>query len=96
MKSLLNLLKSRKNESTVMRGAHAALTVESANKIIQDIFGSDSAKYIEVIYYKNGILGVRCNGSSANLEVKMHENEILAKIKQEFEGINLQKIKIIF
>jgi len=78
-----------------MRGAHAALVVESANKIIQEIFGSDNAKYIEVIYYKNGILGVRCKGSSANLEVKMNEQEILAKIKQEFDELVLRKIKII-
>jgi thiamine phosphate synthase YjbQ (UPF0047 family) len=95
MKSLFNLLNTKKNESAIMRGAHAALTVEEADKIFEELFGADTAKYIKAVYYRNGVLGVRCQGSSASMEIKMNEDQILAKIKEKFDGININKIKIL-
>jgi len=95
MKSLFNILKSKKNESSVMRGAHAALTLEEVDKIIAEIFGADAMNYIQAAYCKNGILGIRCQSSSSSLEVKMREQEILAKISEKINDNSLVKIKIL-
>lgn len=95
MKSLLNILSGKHAESPIMRGAISALTVEDANAVLQEIFGDKAARYLEAIYVKNGVLGVRCRNSSAVAELKFNEAIILAKISEKKHETTLKKIKII-
>jgi Dna[CI] antecedent, DciA len=95
MKSLLNILSEQNPDSTIMRGAMSAMTVEDANAALQEFFGDKAGRYFEAIYVKNGVLGVRCHNSSAVAELKFNEALILAKISEKKHDASLKKIKII-
>lgn len=78
-----------------MRGALAALTVESANEILANLFGKESAEFVNAIYVKDGVLGVRVNSSSAASEVKLNESLILSEISSKYGEKAVNKIRII-
>lgn len=71
------------------------MAVESANTVLMEIFGTDSRVFVEAIYLKNGILGIRTSGSGATLEIRMREGDIIAQINQKFGGPTVNKIKFL-
>jgi predicted nucleic acid-binding Zn ribbon protein len=95
MKSLFSIFNEKKNESSAMRGAAAAMTVESANAVLTEIFGADSRAFVEAVYLKNNVLGIKTSGSGAALEIRMREGDIIAKINEKFGGPAVNKIKFL-
>jgi len=93
MNSLADIFSRQNSQSQVMRAAAAALTVESANKILADLFGPEIQKYAQAVCVKNEILSVDCRGSSAAMEIKMNESKILAKIKEEFPRSTVARVR---
>ncbi len=95
MKSLLSIFSEKNTSSPMMRGAAAAITVESANKILTDLFGTESAGFVKAVYVKNGVLGVQISSSSAASEIRLNESLILDRIRTEFGVKSINKIRFI-
>lgn len=95
MDSLSGILNQKKSASPVLRGAAAALTVEEADRILDEIFGSEVKRFARASHVKNGVLSVKTTGSSSATEIKLHEAEILAKITQKFGHGCVNKIRCI-
>ena len=57
----------------MMRGAASAMVVESANAVLAEIFGPDSRAFVEAMYLKNEILGIRVAGSAGSMEIRLRE-----------------------
>lgn len=93
MKSILDILKQKKDQSPMMRGAIASLTVEESNKILSELFGQEIKNYAQTAYVKNGVLAIRCLGSAAAQEIELNQTKILAKINQKFGPNTVHKIK---
>ena len=79
----------------MMRGAASAMVVESANAVLAEIFGPDSRAFVEAMYLKNEILGIRVAGSAGSMEIRLREREIIDKISEKFGGQMVKKIKFI-
>lgn len=95
MKSLFSILKDKMAETPVLRSAGASLTVEDANKILLDIFGEQSADFLQARYVKNNILYIWCQSPVVASEIKLNENSILAKIREKNTSIKITGIRTI-
>lgn len=95
MDSINDLIKSKGEESPILRGAKAALTVEEANRIIINLFGPDSKNYVEAVYLQNGVLGVLVRGTAAASEIKLNQDKILAEICNKFGADSVKKIRFL-
>ena len=78
-----------------MRGAMAALTVEEADRVLEELFGADIKRFAKSAYVRDGVLAVKTAGSSGATEIKLNEAEIIAKITQKFGPGCVKKIRCI-
>lgn len=95
MKSLFSILKDKMEGTPVLRSAGASLTVEEANKILLEIFGAAATDFLQARYIKNSILYVWCKSPVVASEIKLNENNILAKIREKNTSIKIIGIKTI-
>ena len=80
MKSIANILGNRANGSQLIKQVTAALTVETANDILEKIFGTDIKEMAQAVYIKQKILTIACIGSTVAQEIKLHEEILLKEI----------------
>lgn len=95
MKSLFSILKDKMEETPVLRSAGASLTVEEANKILLEIFGAAATDFLQARYVKNSILYVWCKSPVVASEIRLNENNILAKIREKNTSVKIIGIKTI-
>lgn len=95
MKSIGNILGDHRSETPVLRQATAALVVDTASEIIREIFGDQIQAYAQVIYVKNKTLAIKCMSPAAAQEIRLNENDILAKISQKLGYKPISKINCI-
>lgn len=95
MKSLFSILKDKVQVSPVLRSANASLTVEEVNKILIEIFGAESVDFLQARYIKNDILHIWCQSPVVASEIKLNENDILAKIREKSTSTKIIRIKTI-
>ena len=81
--------------SPVLRSANASITVEEANKILEEIFGQEALQYLQARYVKNDILHIWCQSPTVGSEIKLNEASILAKIREKNPSAKIVKIKTI-
>ncbi|HRY36296.1 MAG TPA: DciA family protein [Candidatus Magasanikbacteria bacterium] len=95
MKSLFSILKEKIQDTPVLRSANASLTVEEANKILGEIFGQEAMSFLQARYIKNDILHIWCQSPTVASEIRLNENEILAKIREKNTSAKIIRIKTI-
>ena len=80
MKSIASILGNRTNASPLVKQITAALTIETANDILEKIFGTDIKEMAQAVYVKQKILTIACLGSTVAQEIKLHEEVLLKEI----------------
>lgn len=93
MEQLFNIFKDNNTNSSILKGAKAALTVESANEILIKLFGQNAINFVEAIYLKNRTLGIKVSGTTAANEVKMAEKQIITKINDIYGENSVEFIR---
>ncbi len=78
--------KNLKQKSGLSKQITAALVCEEFDKIAQKKWGNKIKNKVRALYLKNKILTVVSLSSVMAQEIKLHEQEILEKINEKFNG----------
>ena len=95
MKSISSLINARNDSSSFVKGVNAALIIEKANEVLVELLGNKITKFISILYYKNGILAIQCQGSTISQELKLREGEILDNLNNYFITKNIKRLKFV-
>ncbi|TAL51266.1 DUF721 domain-containing protein [Patescibacteria group bacterium] len=83
------------NRPGVRRSIHAAMVVESANRMIPGYLPGMQAFEIVAISFKSGVLRLRVKSAAARHGLGGMEQELLTKLRQEFPSIPIDRIQTV-
>lgn len=92
---LKNLLWKSVNKAGIARQVEAALIVEKAQILINEILPVQENKSTKVLYFKNQILTVACLSSSVAQEIKLNESKIINRLNQQFEKEAVKRLRFL-
>ena len=88
-----NLLDQSIQRAGVKDDVDASLAVDAAQKIFQELLGEEIAKTMKPLYVKRGVLTVSCASSVAAQELKLHEHEIIKKLKERLGKTMVERLR---
>ena len=95
MDTIGKILSTKHNRSAVWKGVSAALIVEHANLVLEDVFGEQIKNAARVVYFKSSTITIAALSSVASQEIKLQENKILDAINEKFGLNKVRKIKYL-
>ncbi|MSU75287.1 MAG: DUF721 domain-containing protein [Candidatus Magasanikbacteria bacterium] len=93
MQTIGNILRRHNVGTALAKGVSAAETVEKANDILKQWFGSSIQQYAEAAYVKQKILTIVCRGSSTSQEIRLRERQLMKELEQSFGKRVVEKIQ---
>lgn len=81
------------NRPGVRRSINAAMVVEAANRMIPGYLPGMQAFEVVAISLKNGVLRLRVRSAAAKHGLTGMEKELIAKLRQEFPSIQIDRIQ---
>lgn len=95
MKSLGEILKKQIKQTPVWRHVGASLIVEKTNDILKDMFGQESKKFSQAVYFKDSVIAITCLSSVIAQEIKLNEKKIISAINDKLGRQIVQKIRYL-
>lgn len=95
MKSISSILNSASSSSPLVRGVTAAMTVETANRVLAEMFGQEIARFVSAAYVKNQVLTVACLSSTAAQEIKLREQHFIEQINNQVGKMVIQRVSYL-
>ncbi len=66
----------------VAKGVEAANIVETADKVLGEVFDDEVKSMMKPLYIKNRTLTISCSSSTVAQELKLNEPQILGKLEE--------------
>lgn len=95
MQNIGDALKRRLGSSAIWRSVTSAIIVDDVNNILLTEFGNEISKFARAVSYKNNVISIACLSSITAQEIRLHQNKILAKIRQKNRKTTVSEIKFI-
>jgi len=77
------------------KSIQAALVCEDVEKVLQEILPTIVLERTEVVSLKDFVITIKTISSVIAQEIKLHENEILLKLRDKFGENSVQSIKYL-
>ena len=92
---LKKLLWKSINKAGIARQVEAALVVEKAQILINDILPEQENKSAKVLYLKDQILTIACLSSAVAQEIKLNEPQIINRLNQQFNKETVKRLRFL-
>ncbi|MFB6226370.1 MAG: DUF721 domain-containing protein [Candidatus Paceibacteria bacterium] len=83
------------DESTLKQQIDASKVVEIAQKVLEDMFGSEQAVHANPQYLKNRTLTITCSSSTMAQEIRLNQDKIVEKINQKLGTDKVDTIRYL-
>jgi len=94
MQNIGSIFKGKVNESSFWKSVSAALIVEEANRLLEEMFGKEATDYARAAYLKNKVLTITCLSSVMAQEIKLNEAVLLESVARKFPH-QVEKIRYL-
>ncbi|HSR88976.1 MAG TPA: DciA family protein [Candidatus Udaeobacter sp.] len=95
MKSLGEILKKQMKQTTGWKQLEASVIVEKANETLQEIFGLESKKFAQAIYFKDRTISITCLSSVMAQEIRLNEKNFLSVLNTKLGAQTVEKIRYL-
>jgi len=92
---LKNLLPESIQKAGIAKQVGAAVVCNEFDKIMLEIFGDKVKNKVKAQYVKNGTLTVAVLSSVWGQEIKLHEQEILEKLRQKVGENKVERLRFL-
>ena len=93
--SLKNLLSDSIRKAGISEQVGAARVCEEFNRIVVEVLGEKVKDRVKALYVKNRTLSVAVLSSAMGQEIKLHEQEILEKLRQKVGEIQVERLRFL-
>ena len=93
--SLKYLLQKSINKAGISKQVDAAVIIEECNRVLSDVLGSKIKDKARAMYVRNGTVSIAVTSSTVGQEIKLHEEEILAKLVKKAGQTKVEKIRFL-
>lgn len=73
----------------------ASLIVETANQVMEEIFGAASKRFAQAVYFKDRTINITCLSSVMAQEIKLNEKKILSTINNKLGTFTVERIRYL-
>lgn len=73
----------------------ASLIVETANKVMEEVFGVASKRFAQAIYFKDRTINITCLSSVMAQEIRLNEKKILSALNNKLGAFTVEKIRYL-
>ena len=96
MKSLGEILKKQMNQQVQgWKHVEASIVVEKTNEILQELFGVESKRFAQAIYFKDRTISITCLSSVMAQEIRLNEKKIILTLNNKLGGQTVEKIRYL-
>ncbi len=96
MKSLGEILKKQMNQQVPgWKHVEASIVVEKTNDVLVELFGVESKRFAQAVYFKDRTISVTCLSSVMAQEIKLNEKQIISAINTKLGGQTVEKIRYL-
>ncbi len=95
MKSLGEILKKQMKQAPEWKHVEATLVVEKINETLIELFGIESKRFAQAVYFKDRTGTITCLSSIMAQEIKLNEKDIIYKANNKLHGQVVEKIRYI-
>jgi predicted nucleic acid-binding Zn ribbon protein len=88
-----DIIGAKSQQSALWRGVSAALTVETANAVLNELFGAKVGSRATAEQFKNRTLAIACTSSIVTQEIKLHEKRLLETINRRLGRTVVDRIR---
>lgn len=89
------LLERALERSGISKQVLAARIVEEARRITREVLGPENSKYIDPASYTRGELCVHVRAPVAGVELRQHEERLLAELRKKFPRTRIDRLTIL-
>jgi len=90
-----NLLNKTINKAGIAEQVGAVVVCDQFNKIVIEILGEKIKDKVKAMYVKNNTLTVAVLSSVVGQEMKLHEQEILEKLRQKVGENKVERLRFL-
>lgn len=96
MRSLGEILKKQmKQQIPGWKHVEASLVVDKTNETLQELFGIESKRFAQAVYFKERTITITCLSSVMAQEIRLNEKKIILSINNKLGGQTIEKIRYI-
>mgnify|MGYP001591167779 CR=1 FL=1 len=97
MKSLGEILNKQMKQSSNAGWKHveATVVVEKTNDVLVELFGAESRRFAQAVYFKDRTISITCLSSVMAQEIRLNEKKILPTINNKLGGQTVEKIRYL-
>ncbi len=96
MKSLGEILKKQmKQQNPGWKHVEASLVVEKTNDVLQELFGAESKRFAQAVYFKDRTISITCLSSVMAQEIRLNEKNLIPTINNKLGGQTVEKIRYL-
>ena len=96
MKSLVEILKKQtKQQNAGWKHVEASMVVEKTNDTLQELFGVESKRFAQAVYFKDRSITITCLSSVMAQEIKLNEKQLITKVNNKLGSIEVGKVRYL-
>lgn len=96
MQSLGEILKKQmRQQAPGWKHVEASLVVEKTNDVLAELFGMESRRFAQAVYFKDRAITITCLSSVMAQEIKLNEKKIIPAINHKLGGQTVKKVRYI-
>lgn len=95
LKSLGEILKKQMKKNTGWKHAEASMVVEKTNEALKELFGAQSTRFAQAIYFKDRTINITCLSSVMAQEIKLNDKKIILTLNNKLGGQTVEKIRYL-
>lgn len=81
--------------NTLKRQVETSGVVETSKEVIMEILGTDIGAHVRPLFLKNRTLTVSCSSSSVAQEIRLRQQEIVAKINEKVGKNEVDRVRYL-
>ena len=90
-----SLHKKLSSQAPLKKQMEAAMVVEIAQAVFNDLFGTEKGSHAKPLYLKNRTLTVTCASSAVAQEIRLRQAEIVEKINLKMGANEVDRIRYL-
>lgn len=95
MDHIKDILEKRMRQNGISQGVSTAQVIRSAELLVGKIIGELVRQNIRSVHFAHGILTFRISRPVIGQEIKMHEYDILSRLRKDFPSYTFKTIRVL-
>ena len=95
MQSLGQILKKQMPQKPIAKQVAATIVVEKANEVLKEIFGAESSRFSQAVFFKDKSIAITCLSSVMAQEIRLNEKQIIAGLNNKLGGVMVERVRYL-